>query len=387
MQAIGRGLYQLGSAVLLFYTPIVFVNYGGFSAAEVGLAIGGGSLVGFLGNLLGGGMADSQRFGRRGTLQVSAVLAVLAAIVTIMTQTFAVLLISNILFGLSVGLYWTAADSAIMDSTTPEQRQPAFSILGVLDNVGFGIGTLGGGLLLKLVQPKTVIFAVSAFAFATFLVLVTVAVSETRQPISQPSKTHLGWRTALSDGRLMTYLLVNTLFVSFLALVGSTLPLYFVNFGATSETWGYIGLGALVQVPLVRAIAGFSYLRSLMLAMLIWGFGFLLTWLLGTGAAGQPWAELAVFGLFAIATVIYKPTSSAWIAELAPESLRGVYTAIAYQCWSLGYVVGPILGGWALDQSQIVTHNFWFAVAMSTLMGLVILQVLDQKNRAVQTIA
>jgi MFS family permease len=390
IQALGRGLYQLGSAVLLFYTPIVFVNYGGLSAATVGLAIGGGSLVGFAGNLLGGGMADSQLFGRKGTLVVSTVLAIAAAGVAIIAQNFASLLSSNILFGLSVGLYWTAADAAVMDSTTPEQRQPSFSILGVMDNLGFGIGTLSGGLLLKILHPETLVFGASAAVFALFGLLTIGAVAETRQDQDSTLSTpQTGWKQAITDRRLMTYLVVNTQFVTFLALVGSTLPLYFVNVTASTETTvsnlftgGYVGLGALIQVPLVRIISHLSYVRSLMLSLLIWGFGFGLIWALGVDSPIKVGAELAVFALFAFATVIYKPTSSAWISELAPPSLRGVYTAIAYQCWSLGYVIGPVLGGWALDQPQTVTRTFWLAVAVSTIGGLGILKLLDQKNQA-----
>ena len=80
--------------------------------------------------------------------------------------------------------------------------------------------------------------------------------------------------------------------------------------------------------------------------------------------------------VFAIASIIYKPTSSAWISELAPASLRGAYTAIAYQCWTIGYVIGPIVGGWAVDQSRTVAQNAWLAIALSTITGLIILQVL-----------
>jgi MFS family permease len=88
--------------------------------------------------------------------------------------------------------------------------------------------------------------------------------------------------------------------------------------------------------------------------------------------------QLGVFAVFAIATVIYKPTSSAWIGELAPSSLRGVYTAIAYQCWSIGYAIAPVLGGWALDQPRGIQRQFWLVVALSTLFGIMVLQILQR---------
>jgi MFS family permease len=70
--------------------------------------------------------------------------------------------------------------------------------------------------------------------------------------------------------------------------------------------------------------------------------------------------------------VIYKPTSSAWIAALAPVKLRGIYTAIAYQCWSIGYFIGPILGGWAIDRPAVIL-GFWLGVGGSTVLGAIVL--------------
>ncbi|MBF2063559.1 MAG: MFS transporter [Calothrix sp. C42_A2020_038] len=391
VQTFGRGLYQLGSAVLLFYMPIVFVNYGNLSATEVGLAVGGGSVAGFIGNLLGGILTDSTLFGRKRTLLASSAFAVITSMIAVFTESFALLLLANIVFGFSTGLYWTAADSSVMDVTTPEQRQGAFSLLGVADNVGFGAGTLGGGVLLKLLHPEKLIFAAGGVTFLILLILFAVGMRETRsEGTSETHSIQKGWKTALTDARLMIYLLVNTLFITYIALVGGNLPLYFVNFGGTSDTlvanlftWGYVGLGAALQVPVIKAISKLSYLTSLSFSMVVWGIGFALVWVLGNFSDMNEVYELGVFGVFAIASIIYKPTSSAWISELAPASLRGVYTAIAYQCWTIGYVIGPIIGGWAIDQSRNVAQNAWLAISLTTLSGLAILQVLNKQNTAV----
>ena len=87
---------------------------------------------------------------------------------------------------------------------------------------------------------------------------------------------------------------------------------------------------------------------------------------------------IAAFSVLSIATAIYKPFAPTIIAELAPESLRGIYLAIGYQCWSFGFFLGPILGGWAMDQSPAIAHSLWIAIAVSTLFGLVMLHVLRE---------
>ena len=392
VQAVGRGLYQMGSAVLLFYMPIVFVNYSGFSATQVGLATSAGAVSGFLGNLLRGGLTDSPQFGRRKTLIVSGFAAMMTALLTSLSQSLWLLVVANLCFGISTGLYWTAADAAVMDSTSPEQRQDAFSVLGVADNLGFGLGTLGGGLLLAYLPSAIQIFAAAAVLFTLFTLLMATAVTDLRDASVEIPSAQAGWKQALTDRKLLIYLLVNILFITYVALVNGSLPLYFVNFAGTPDrlvsnlfTWGFIGLGALVQVPVVKTLARFSYLQSLMLSLGIWGAGFLLVWLSGTLAVTPTWAEFGIFAVFAIAAIIYKPTSAAWIAELAPNSLRGIYTAIAYQCWAIGYVIGPITGGWALDQPQPITALFWLVVALSTTVGLLVLVILQRRDQAAET--
>lgn len=392
IQTIGRGLYQLGSAVLLFYMPIVFVNYGNLSATEVGLAVGGGSVAGFAGNILGGILTDSQLFGRKYTLLGASIFAIIACAIATITVNFPLLLLANIIFGLSTGLYWTSADASVMDVTTPEQRQTAFSWLGVADNLGFGMGTLGGGLLLKVVKPAEYVFAAGGITFGVLLLLFALGAKETRVA-GESHQMQKGWLTALTDFRLMIYLLVNTLFIMYIALVGGTLPLYFVNFGGTTDavvanlfTWGYVGLGALLQVPVIRAIAALNYLHALMVSMGVWGVGFGIVAILGNYAEITEISQLGVFAVFAIAAIIYKPTSSAWISELAPANLRGAYTAIAYQCWTIGYVIGPIIGGWAMDQPRNVAQYTWLGIGLSTLFGLLVLQILSRQNQSTQII-
>jgi MFS family permease len=80
----------------------------------------------------------------------------------------------------------------------------------------------------------------------------------------------------------------------------------------------------------------------------------------------------------AIATVSYTPYASALIVDLSPPSLRGVYFALNSQCWAIGYLIGPPLGGWVLDTSATYAHNFWLIAAASISVGIVILWYLEK---------
>nr|WP_228035673.1 MFS transporter [Oculatella sp. LEGE 06141] len=405
VQAIGRSLYQAGYGVIQFYVPLIFVNQVGLSATAVGIGIGSGSLAGVLGHLLGGYLADSQAYGRKRTLLISAGLSILSALFFVETQTLPLLVIANLLLGLSAGCYWTAADAAVIDVTSSEQRHKAFAVMVLADSLGGGLGILGGGVLLAMAAQIHVLFLGTTVLFLLFLLLVLLAVVETRQDDVERVQPLQGFVKALKDRSLQLFVLVNILFTTYIALVNSTLPLYFTNVmsetasetvsGAASGTtlvsvanlftWCYVGIGAVLQWPLVQGLNSVLRVRVLMLSMLLWCIGFCLVWAAGFVTSMPLISMVAAFGLLSIATAIYKPFAPAIVAELAPKSSRGIYLAISYQCWSIGYFVGPIVGGWAMDQSHPIADYAWMVASASTLFGLVILYFLGQRRRSTHT--
>ncbi|PPS45283.1 MFS transporter [Chroococcidiopsis sp. TS-821] len=397
-QAIGRLLYQTGYGLIQFYIPLVFVKQVGLSATAVGIGIGSGSLAGVLGHFLGGYLADSQ-YGRKNTLLVSAILSLLAASVLVLTHNLPLLIVANLIIGLSAGCYWTAADAATIDVTASEERHHAFAILVLADSLGNGLGIFSGGLLLSLIHRIEALFIFGGLLFLGFLVLIQVAIVETRQDTPEPTNTLQGFAVAFKDQVLRLFVVVNILFTTYVALVSSTLPLYFTNTSSrllsTTEstqtslasianlfTWCYVGLGAVIQLPIVQILGSLSKVRVLMISMLLWGTGFFLVWATGIDSSIQLAIMIAALSILSIASVVYKPFAPAIVAELAPLSLRGVYLAISYQCWSIGYFIGPILGGWAMDQPPNVAHHSWLVVSFTTLCGMLFLYFLARRKDA-----
>jgi len=412
MQALARSLYQVGHGTMQFFIPLIFVNQLGFSATVVGMARGSGSLAGVLGHFLGGYLADSPKYGRKQTLSFSAGLSILAAILLALIPNLPMLIVADLIMGLSSGCYWTAADASVIDVTPKEQRQKAFAVLVLADSLGSGLGILGGGILLSLVAQVQTLFLICGLILLVFLVLIQIAIrdsrsaecmADTRQDGSEHSNTLQGFGLALKDRSLQLFVLSNVLFTTYIALVHSTLPLYFTNFVSASIpqatpkvesslvsvanlfTWCYVGIGAMLQLPLVQILTSLLNVQVLMISMLLWGGGFFFVWATHLMPSMPIVGMIAAFSVLSIATAIYKPFAPAIIAEFAPESLRGVYLAISYQCWSFGFFVGPILGGWAMDQSPAIAHSLWIATAVSTLFGLVMLYVLREHQDSNRT--
>ena len=395
VQAIARSLYQSGYGSIQFFIPLIFVNQEGLSATTVGIGIGSGSLAGLVGHLLGGYLADSPAYGRKRALLFSAGLAIMAAIALALTESLPMLVVANLFMGLSAGCYWTAADVAVIDVTVPEHRHKAFAILILADTLGGGLGIWGGGMLLSLVHQAQILFFVDSLILVVFLLLILIAVTETRQDSSEHADTLQGFVVALRDRSLILFVLVNILFTTYIALVSSTLPLYFTNIVSISPettpasgtsigsianlyTWCYVGLGALLQVPIVQVLGLVPKVRILGISMLLWGTGFILVWGTGTVESMQLVWAIASLSVLSVAATIYKPFAPAIVAELAPESLRGAYLAISYQCWSIGYFIGPVVGGWAMDQSGAIARGSWIVAAIGAFFSLFILYFLGQ---------
>lgn len=388
--AAGRLLSEIGTGFTLFYAPIFFVNQIGISATLVGIALGSASISGIVGRFLGGQWADSPQWGRRRTLLFSAAISMLADVVLSLTANFPTLVVGNLLMGFGIGMYWPATEAAIMDLTNAKQRNEAFAVTRLADSLGLSFGVVLGGVLIANSGNYRSLFIIDGISFAIFFGIIYFAIAETFQFNSQHSRSDRGWLLALSDRRLTVYVIVNILFTTYLSQVQSTMPLYFKNFISVGDTgsgfsekvisglftW-HITLAAICQLPVARWLNRLTRIQALQVSLSLWGIGFILVWITGIAATRTLiWAVLTL-GVMALAMITYTPSASAFIADLAPESLRGIYFSINSQCWAIGYFIGPSIGGWALDNPDFTLY-FWLICGVSIFFGLGILQYLQR---------
>lgn len=387
--ALGRLLSQVGSGFTLFYAPIFFVNQVGLSATSVGLGLGSASISGVVGRALGGSLSDAA-FGRKRTVLLSAVVSAIAALVLAATLNFPMFVIGNLLMGFGMGLYWPSTEAMVADMTTSTQRNEAFALNRLSDSLGLGLGVVLGGLLISTTGAYRFLFVVDSISFLVLFAVVYWAIAETNH-VTGKHRAATGWKIALSDHQLLTYAVVNVLFTTYIVQTSSALPLYLSNFVAASPaakgfspvvisalfTW-HLLLAAVCQLPVARALNRFSRCQALILSAVLWGSGFACIW--GTGIVTKAhlvWASVALM-ILAMATVTYMPSASSLVVDLAPESLRGVYLAVNSQCWAIGYFIGPLLGGWAMDQPSAIAHGFWLVLALSVIAAIAVLQVLNR---------
>ena len=95
----------------------------------------------------------------------------------------------------------------------------------------------------------------------------------------------------------------------------------------------------LLELPLVAITQRFPYRPVLALGSVLVGLGFALN------AVANDMPELAFAVLvWTLGEIIYAPVASAYVADIAPEHLRGRYQGAWGLTWGLAFVLAPALG-------------------------------------------
>ncbi|WP_228012921.1 MFS transporter [Nostoc edaphicum] len=399
--AIGRFLSEVGTGFTLFYAPIFFVNQLGLSATSVGVALGSASISGIVGRIAGGSLADSEYWGRRRTLLLATAISAIGSLVLAATNNFTSLVIGSLISGLGIGFYWPAAEAVVADASQIDNRRETFAlakltegIARLADNLGLAIGILLAGFLIAIIGSYRWLFVIDAISFMVFFGVVYVGINETEhQQIEESEKTELftAWMAVLSDRRFLVYIAVNIFFTIYISQIHSTLPLYFKNFVLVESTakaftettisglfaW-HLVFAIICQLPVTSILKRCSHTLALTVSAIFWAISFGLIWVSGIAPSHHLlWVTLAL-GVFAVAIVSYTPSAASLVTELAPENQRGVYFSINALCWAVGSFIGHPLGGWALDQPQIITNSYWLGFILSVAIAVAILQYLNR---------
>lgn len=403
----GQLLLFIGQGFTLVYASIFFVNQLGFSATQVGLALSSSGFAGIFGRFLAGFAVDSPSLGRKGTLLIASCVSAMGCVSLAFADTFALLVIGNMLLGLGISWYWPATMSVIADLSTEENRSEAFAMSQLSNNLGLGLGALLAGQYIALNGSYRALFICKGAVYVLFGVVIWMAITETRQTETTLRQVTQNWGLALRDRRLITFLLANTFFAIYGAQLSSTLPLYLANFVPSGHSLpGFSDTGfseqlisyfffwhALIkiigQIPITRWAKQNNYVSTLTFSLILWGGAAALFWLVGNTSAYALTIALCGFFVAAIAEVLYGPAASALTSALSPADQRGIYFSLESECWAIGFVIGPALGGLALDHPIHGGANLWLWLVMSTAVPGVILlylkQLLAPQNADIQT--
>ncbi|WP_327284133.1 MDR family MFS transporter [Streptomyces sp. NBC_01205] len=373
----GMFLIKFGNFLNVFL--VLFLVAQGFSAFQAGVALGVVGVGAFIGNAVGGTVAD--RFGRRTAIAVSMFGSSAATALVPLTHGLIATTALVGLVGVFAQLYRPAAGALLVDVVPEEQRVTAFAVLRLAINVGMAVGPLVGGLLSG--ASYTYVFlgdALFSFAFGV-LALCTLpgGLPDTQAGAAAgATKGKGGYREVLSDRPYLLFLgsMVAATFVY--GQSTATLPLHVTDAGFGNKVYGLLlGLNALlcvvIELPLTKHTERRNPRRVIAAGLALLGIGVALT-----GAAQAVWLLALTVVVWTVAETVYTPIANAYPAEFSPAHLRGRYQGAEGIAHTLGGALGPAVGGLLYSISPSL---HWTACAAVAGLGALLILGANPGNR------
>lgn len=380
----GAFVADVGAGLTIPFLLIYLHQVRGISLGTAGLLIGGVALVALPVAPATGTLVDrlGPRFVAIAALGTQALGT--ASLVFVHGPVSAV--VPMLLFGLGQGARWPAWNALIAVLIPEDEMRPkVFALNFQLLNLGLGVGSLIGGLVVRVSDVRSFIAVYLGDAGSTILMtgvlalLPVAAYATTRatpgtgpgQEVAigaepDPAVSALvtarrpGYRLVMSDRRLVRYLFASTL----LAIAGyGALSAGFVGFAtavvhATPRTiaWAFAANTGFIVAAQPLGLFLARRMRRTTALSVVAGF-FAASWivLLVAGAfprsAAGDGLTIAMFVVFAIGETLLSPVWVPLVNDLAPPELRGRYNAAAAGVYSVAAVISPAIAGVMLGAS------------------------------------
>jgi MFS family permease len=348
---------RMGTMVVPFLA-LYLVGELGYSPEAAGGVLALYGVTAFVAGPLSGRLAD-----RIGPLRIMKVALLLTGVLQLLfpwgSHPAAILGMTVALAGAAES-YRPAAMTVVADLAPPEQRRQAYAALRLAINLGMSVGpALGGFLATVSFRAIFLVDGVTTLLCLAVLVAARVKVPPRAAPEAQAPAASL-W-SGLEDVRLRGFLL-GVFAISVVSFQGeSTMPLFLVRDLALSpSTYGLAftvntALIVALEIPLTAALATWDVRRTLAVGAFLYAAGFgALALVTGTGGV------MATVVVWTFGEMLFSPSASAYIAEMAPPARRGAYMGLFAATFSLAFVAAPLVGMWSLE--RLGPHRHWLAM-------------------------
>jgi MFS family permease len=370
IMCIGTFINRIGTLLVPFLTLYVRDSLN-LSVGFATLAMGAFGLGSFFASIVGGHLAD--RIGRRPVLLISLFGGATILVGYSFVTTPWMVLVVMTLFGAVSDMYRPAAMAVLADVCEPEQRTHAFGLVYFSINLGFAIGPVMGGYLVK--YSFQWLFWIDATTAALYGVVILLAIKETLpsraaklkadtqdgasegetdSPTTASDEEDIPFFKALGqivhDKTFMTFCIATFLTATVFMQSMSTFPLYLDSLGIGAVSYGkIIALNSLMivlfQLPLTNIISRYHRGTMLVIASLITAVGFGLQ-----GFALLPWHFALAVAVWTFGEITAAPLTNSITADLAPVRLRARYMGMLGLCISGSLMIGAPLGGLVLEK-------------------------------------
>jgi MFS family permease len=356
---VGAFINRFASFAVVFL--VLYLTAHGVSATAAGVAVAFWGAGEVLASLVGGHLAD--RLGRRNTIAVSMFSSAAAMVVISQIHSYPTILPIGFVAGLASELYRPAGGALVADVVPEGRRVTAFAVLRFAVNLAIAGGAATAGFLAD--RSFTWVFLTDAGTSVAFGIIALTSLPQGTRAPRDSQGVLSGYRQALADRAFRLFLLSSILaaFVYFQQQVALPLHVTLVSHLPKHDFGLLIALNGALIVLLELPLSAWTMRRSARQMMAI---GFLLVGLgFGLTAVAHSLAALMVtVAIWTVGEMVGAPVGYAYVADVAPEHMRGRYQGLYGLCWSSGTVTAPAVGAWL-----VVTNptGFW---ALCGVLGL-----------------
>jgi MFS family permease len=285
-------------------------------------------------------------------------------------------------------LYRVGADAMVADLIPPENRPDAYALMRLSNNAGISIGPVIGGLISTLSVAGTFFLAGTGMiiyslllAFLAIETLPQHAAHETR--ISKPLG---GYLQVLRDSNFLAFIGAFILTQMCATTIWILMPVYANGvYGVPISQYSLIPttnalMVVFLQIYVTRITKRYRPLPVMLAGAIFYTLG-VGTVALGTSFSGF-WISIVIM---TVGELILMPTSSSYVASLAPPDMRGRYMSVAGLTWSAAAGIAPVLGGYLND--HIAPVATWYGGAVIGLLGMIGFFVLSRREPSPQPAA
>lgn len=380
----GMMLSTLGTSMIWPFLMIYVSEKLSLPLAAVATLLTVNSISSLISSFLAGPLVD--RFGRKWLMVASLLMNGAAYIFLSQAETLPTFAILMTITGLVNPLYRVGADAMLADLIPEKDRVEAYSLLRLSNNVGIAIGPAIGGFIASASYAYA--FYMAAAGMSAYSVLLAVFAVETLpkslvsgEEVERVNEKFGGYLEILKDKKFILFAAAFTMVVVCAAFMWTLMPVYAKqNFGVPESQYGFIPTtNALMVVTLQLFITNWSKKLQPLLAMAIGGIFY--TVAVGSVALGTGfwwfWGSMVVM---TIGELILVPTSSTYVANIAPADKRGRYMSIYGLSWSISIGIGSLIGG-ALND-VLGPQAIWYGGAIIGLIGVITFLQMRSRHEA-----